>query len=105
MGYGSSIYEEKTNFSRQVEYITSSTLKNELAHLNLHSSNNIIKLDVQGSEIDILKGLDIDIALFEIIILETSVKKYNKGSPLFIDVINFMNEKDYSFYDIYDLTD
>ena len=34
---------------------------------------------------------------------ETSVKEYNKGSPLFIDVINFMNEKNYSFYDIYDL--
>ena len=103
MGYGSSVYEEKTNFTREVEQITSSTLKNELIRLNLDTSNNIIKLDVQGSEIDILRGLDRDIGLFEIIILETSVKEYNKGSPLFIDVINFMNEKNYSFYDVYDL--
>ena len=28
MGYGSSVYEEKTNFSREIEHITSTTLKN-----------------------------------------------------------------------------
>jgi len=103
MGYGSSIYEEKTNFPRKVEYIISSTLENELANLNLTSSNNMIKLDVQGSEIDILKGLKNYISFFETIILETSVKEYNKNAPLFIDLINFMNEKNYIFYDIYDL--
>ena len=103
MGYGSSVYEEKTNFSRETELITSSTLEIELSKLNFHSSNNIIKLDVQGSEIDILKGLGKKISFFEIIILETSVKEYNKGSPLFIDVINYMNELNYIFYDIYDL--
>jgi hypothetical protein len=57
MGYGSSVYEEKTNFSREVEIITSSTLEIQLSKLNFNSSDNIIKLDVQGSEIDILKGL------------------------------------------------
>ena len=103
MGYGSSVYEEKTNFPRKAESIVSSTLENELANLRLTSNNNIIKLDVQGSEIDVLKGLNKHIKLFETIILETSVKEYNKDAPLFIDVINFMNEKGYVFYDIYDL--
>lgn len=103
MGYGSSVYEEKTNFSRNVELITSSTLEKEFLNQNFDTQNNIIKLDVQGSEIDILKGLNDKINFFEIIILETSVKEYNKNSPLFIDVINFMNEKNYSLYDIYDL--
>ena len=103
MGYGSSVYEEKTNFTKDVEHIMSSTLENELTDFKLDISNNIIKLDVQGSEIDILKGLGSKIDLFAIIILETSVKEYNKGSPLFIDVINYMNKKNYSLYDIYDL--
>jgi FkbM family methyltransferase len=103
MGYGSSVYEEKTNFSRKTELITSSTLEIELSRFNFNSSNNLIKLDVQGSEIDILKGMEKKISFFEIIILETSVKEYNKGSPLFIDVINFMNKLNYTFYDIYDL--
>lgn len=103
MGYGSSVYEENTNFSRKIEFITSSTLELELSHLNIETFNNMIKLDVQGSEIDILKGLGNKINCFEIIILETSVKEYNKGAPLFVDVINFMNEKNYSLYDVCDL--
>jgi FkbM family methyltransferase len=103
MGYGSSVYEEKTNFSRETELITSSTLEIELSRFNFNSSNNLIKLDVQGSEIDILKGLEKKISFFEIIILETSVKEYNKGSPLFIDVVNYMNKLDYTLYDLYDL--
>ena len=103
MGYGSSVYEEKTNFSREVEIITSSTLEIQLSKLNFNSSDNIIKLDVQGSEIDILKGLGEKISFFEIIILETSVKEYNKGSPLFIDVVNYMNKTNYTLYDIFDL--
>jgi len=57
MGYGSSIYEEKTNFSRKIEYINSSTLEIELSSINISSPNNIIKLDVQRSEIDVLEGL------------------------------------------------
>jgi len=103
MGYGSSIYEEKTNFSRKIEYINSSTLEIELSSINISSPNNIIKLDIQGSEIDVLKGLGKNIYFFEIIILETSVKEYNKGAPLFIDVINYMDKKNYSLYDICDL--
>ena len=63
----------------------------------------MIKLDVQGSEIDILNGLGKFISCFEIIILETAVKEYNKGSPLFVDVIKFMNEKNYTLYDVCDL--
>ena len=103
MGYGSSVYEEKTNFSREIEIITSSTLEIQLSKLNFNSFDNIIKLDVQGSEIDILKGLGEKISFFEIIILETSVKEYNKGSPLFIDVVNYMNKTNYTLYDIFDL--
>lgn len=103
MGYGSSVYEENTKFDRKIEYITSNTLENELSKINIDSTNNIIKLDVQGSEIDIIKGLNNKISFFEVIILETSVKEYNKNSPLFIDIINFMENKNYSFYDICDL--
>ena len=96
MGYGSSVLK-KRQISRKVESIVSSILENELTNLKLTSTNNIIKLDVQGSEIDVLKGLNKHIELFETIILETSVKEYNKDAPLFIDVINFMNEKGYVF--------
>ncbi len=103
MGYGSSVYEEKTNFERTIEKITSTTLDVELKNLPINTSNNIIKLDVQGSEIDILKGLNDKINLFEVIILETSIKEYNKNSPLFFNVINYMDSNDFYFYDLCDL--
>ena len=103
MGYGSSVYEEKTSFERTVEQITSTTLDIELKDLPINTTNNIIKLDVQGSEIDILRGLKDKINLFEVIILETSLKEYNKNSPLFFNVINFMESKNFHFYDLCDL--
>tara|TARA_A100001011_G_scaffold92396_1_gene97140 strand:+ start:1317 stop:2072 length:756 start_codon:yes stop_codon:yes gene_type:complete len=103
MGYGSSVYEEKTSHPRKIEYIKSTTLKDELSKLSINTNNNIIKLDVQGSEIDILNGLQDDISLFEVIILETSLKEYNKNSPLFLEVINYMDTKAFSLYDICDM--
>lgn len=103
MGYGSSVYEEKTSHPRKIEYLQSTTLKVELSKLSINTYNNIIKLDVQGSEIDILEGLEDYISFFEVIILETSLKEYNKNSPLFLEVINFMNTKDFSLYDICDM--
>jgi len=103
MGYGSSVYEENTNYKRYVEKLKSTTLEIELKRFKITNLNNLIKLDVQGSELDILKGLNEQIYKFEVIILETSLKQYNKKSPLFFEIINFMNSKDFVFYDLCDL--
>lgn len=102
MGYGSSIYEEKTKHDRQNLLITSTTLKKELLG-KIKNYNNLLKIDVQGSEIKVLKGLFDYIHLFEVIILEVSFHEYNKNSPLFTEVLNFMELLDYKIYDIFDL--
>ena len=103
MGYGSSIFEEQTSFDRYVEKLNSTTLYNEISPDCKLYSNNLIKLDVQGAEIKILKGLKEYISLFEVIILEVSLHNYNKNSPLFDKVMNFMHDNTYKLYDIYDL--
>ncbi len=103
MGYGSSIYEEQTSFDRYVEKLNSTTLYKEISPNIKSFSNNLIKLDVQGSEIKILSGLKQFINLFEVIILEVSLHNYNKNSPLFDKVMVFMNDNDYKLYDIFDL--
>ena len=102
MGYGSSVYEENTSHPRSVELLTSTTLDIELSNYDFPTKNNLIKLDVQGSEIDILNGLNQKIKLFEVIILETSIHQYNKNSPLFINVINFMDKNNFRLFDIFD---
>ena len=103
MGYGSSIFEEQTSHNRNVEKITSFTLDQELPDELKRQTNNLIKLDVQGSELKVLEGLKETINAFEVIILEVSIHNYNKDSPLFDKVMNYMNEKDYRLYDLFDL--
>ncbi len=103
MGYGSSIYEEQTLHKRNVEEISSTTLDQELPDELKNQTNNLIKLDVQGSELKVLEGLRETINSFEIIILEVSIHNYNKDSPLFDKVMNYMNKKNYRLYDLFDL--
>jgi FkbM family methyltransferase len=53
---------------------------------------DLIKIDTQGSEIDILKGGQRICKNAKGILLETSVVEFNKGAPLHNDVVSFMEE-------------
>ena len=102
MGYGSSVYEEKTNFERTVEKITSSTLDVELENLPINTTNNIIKLDVQGSEMNIIEGADkfCDRILgFEI---EVEFMEFYENQPLFSEINSYMISKGYLLFDLND---
>ena len=100
MQSGSSIFEEQTTHPREIIKLKSSTLSSELNEELKNSKNNLIKIDAQGSEIKILKGLENNINFFEIIILEVSLHEYNKNGPLFDEVTNFMSLKGFKIYDI-----
>ena len=102
MGTGSSIFEEQTLHPRKIEKLKSSTLDIQLPDNIYNFNNNLIKLDVQGSEINVLEGLKKKINFFELIILEVSLHEYNKGSPLFLEVINYMDKNNYKLYDMFD---
>ena len=52
----------------------------------------VIKLDTQGSELDILRGGKILCKRASVIILEVSYIEYNKGAPTSEEVISFMND-------------
>jgi FkbM family methyltransferase len=55
----------------------------------------VIKLDTQGSELDILSGGEVLCKKASVIILEISYIEHNEESPLADEVINFM--KDFGF--------
>ena len=103
MESGSSIFEEQTNFPRQKKKIKSSLLYNELPSNIRNTISNLIKLDVQGAELNVISGLKSLINNFEVVIIEVSLHNYNKDSPLFYDVIHYMKNKKFILYDIYDL--
>ena len=64
---------------------------------------NIIKLDVQGSELDILKGGMIFMEKADFILSECSLVEYNVGGPSFDEQLEFFNNNNFNFVDIIDL--
>lgn len=55
-------------------------------------SFDLIKLDTQGSELDILAGGSKIAKKAKGILLEVSFTRYNEGAPLYNDVVKFMSE-------------
>jgi FkbM family methyltransferase len=63
---------------------------------------DLLKLDVQGYELEVLKGFEQTLASSppEMIQMEVSLIEINEGAPLFRDVIAFMRNHEYRLYDI-----
>jgi FkbM family methyltransferase len=60
----------------------------------------LIKIDVQGYELEVLKGGKEALAAAEAIALEVSLIELYQGSPLMHEVIAFMHERGFLCYDI-----
>lgn len=61
---------------------------------------NLVKLDVQGFELEVLKG---GAALFgrtELFVVEVSLYAFHEGTPLVSDVVEFMAQRGYELYDV-----
>ena len=71
--------------------------------LDKNQTYNIIKLDVQGSELDILKGGMIFMERADFILSECSLVEYNVGGPSFDEQLEFFNNNNFNFVDIIDL--
>lgn len=61
----------------------------------------LIKIDVQGFEIEVLKGANSLLVDTEVIILEVSLFQFYKNAPTFVETINFMNNIGFTVYDIF----
>lgn len=60
----------------------------------------LLKLDVQGFELEILSGAEETLRCAQAVLLEVSLLEYNVGAPLFADVVAFMKARDLVAYDI-----
>ena len=92
---GSSIYRELSqHFSHdnaKCVRIKTKTLDKLFAKLSF----DLIKLDTQGSELDILRGGLHTLQKAKGCIIEVSHKPYNLGAPLSHEVVNFMLEQNF----------
>jgi FkbM family methyltransferase len=88
---GNSIYREISDHFSNEKLIIEKRIGVKLSDLFKPNQFDLIKLDTQGSELDIIQGgLDICKAAKGIII-ETSINKYNDGAPLYVQVVVFMH--------------
>jgi len=90
METGSSIYPENSNAPRSKTYLTTTTLDLVAAHLEGNAL--FVKIDVQGAEIDVLKGAPDTLARATAVQLEVPFMHYNDGAPSLFDIIKFMDE-------------
>lgn len=91
MASGSSVLTESSSAARTVENRTIATL-DSLA-LDLEGENNFLKIDVQGFELEVLRGAVKSLNAFEAVLLEVAIIEINQGAPLLHDVIAFMTER------------
>lgn len=97
MGTGSSVLLERTPFDRTCVTIPMTTL-DSVVSVDCEGSV-LLKLDVQGYEIEVLRGAKNLLSKAEVVILECSLIEYNEGAPLFAEVVSFMGENGFSTYD------
>ncbi len=64
----------------------------------------LVKVDVQGYELEALRGAARLFGTTEVFIVEVSFFAFGPGWPLFHEVIAFMAERGYVVYDVADLT-
>jgi hypothetical protein len=56
---------------------------------------DLLKLDVQGHEMEVLKGAEKSLSLAEICLLEISLLDIGGNQPLLTDMVFFMSERNF----------
>lgn len=95
---GNSYYKENIEFNPNVDNYFTDTMVRHVPAITLDTAvqqsgfplPDLIKMDVQGAELDILKGAPKCLANATDVILELQKVEYNKGAPLRDEVINYM---------------
>ena len=89
---GNSIYKENSAFYDEDKVVVMKMMTKTLSQIVNDKVFDLIKIDVQGSELDIIKGgLDI-IKASKGILLEVSLVEFNQGAPTKEEVVDFMKE-------------
>ncbi len=94
-GTGDSIYLENTDhYTDSFELVSAKNIDTLIIEKNLPLPN-FIKLDVQGAELDILKGAKTAISSCNVILMECPIVQYNLGAPKLEEYLDFMKKIDF----------
>lgn len=99
METGSSAFEEQSSVPRTKKQVRTRSLGSILRQAGW-TGVDFLKLDVQGYELEILKGAGNILDGVEFVLMEASLQRLNAGAPLLDEVIAFMRAKGFLAYDI-----
>jgi len=97
---GNGIYPENTEYEFKPEKRRTITLPTLLGS---EKGFDLIKMDVQGSELNIIKGALPIIKKTKYLLLELQTYPYNKGAPQIEEVISYLHGLNFGFIDLFDL--
>lgn len=99
---GSSLYletERDTDVNGTPRVVDAMTLDELVGEAGLNGPF-LLKVDVQGAELDVLRGAERTLRVSEYVLLEVSFFEFFHGGPQCSDVIEFMKERGFVPYDI-----
>ena len=97
METGSSVYEEQSPYSRRVKELSTVALDDLLGERSMDV--DFIKLDVQGYELEVLRGASRTLRHAQCVLSEASLVPINSGAPLAAEVIGFMDSAGFRLLD------
>jgi hypothetical protein len=102
IGSGSSFYKENTEWYENEKSHTISVNLDTLDNKNYFPNQmiDLVKIDVQGSELDILIGGRKTIRRSKYVLLEVSTVQYNVNAPLMDIVVEKMKEYEFRIEEI-----
>lgn len=103
---GNSIYKEISSYfqdnNSEVVKLPMKTLDTLVLEKNIHNVD-FIKLDVQGSEMNVLKGAKSLLKTVSYVLLETQLMEYNKNSPKFTQLFKYLNKNSFTLCDMFEI--
>lgn len=78
------------------------TIDDALAHVDVPDGPLILKIDVEGAELDVIAGAAAALERAEVVLLEIALFEFALGTPLFHEVIATMADAGWVTHDFYD---
>lgn len=106
---GNSYYRENSELSPAADQLYPESIRRTLTASTVDSivsqrgfpPPDLIKMDVQGAELDVLRGATETLKSVNHVILELQVVEYNKGAPLALPVIAYMHQQGFDCLGIF----
>ncbi len=83
------------------EQVKSEKIDNLFNNYCANENNLMLKIDVQGSEMNVLNGAEKNLKKFKLVQIEVSIQPMYEGQILWSDILKFMMDKNFDIWTIY----